>query len=239
MNNRLAWSRLGFMLCTVGAFHIWRRDVLEEVGGFSPEFTCEDIEMTFRVHELSRREGRGWQILSLADTVATTEGPSSIGPLIKQRARWQRVIMETVWHYRRMFVNPRYGSVGLLGVPFYFVTEVIAPVFEIAAVAVIVVALWLGVLDVVQFGLTLGVMCAVTGILSSIAVLIDDRNARSYRISSLVRLMLVAPLDLFVYRPLLVWARVRGTIDFLRGRRDWDKFERNTRARQNNPLVEL
>ena len=90
-----------------------------------------------------------------------------------------------------------------------------------------------------QFGLTLGVMCAVTGILSSIAVLIDDRNARSYRISSLVRLMLVAPLDLFVYRPLLVWARVRGTVDFLRGRRDWDKFERNTRARQSHPLVEL
>jgi biofilm PGA synthesis N-glycosyltransferase PgaC len=239
MNNRLAWSRLGFMLCTVGAFHIWRRDVLEEVGGFSPEFTCEDIEMTFRVHELSRREGRGWQILSLADTVATTEGPSSIGPLIKQRARWQRVIMETVWHYRRMFVNPRYGSVGLVGVPFYFVTEVIAPVFEVAAVAVIVIALWLGVLDALQFGLTLGVMCAVTGILSSIAVLIDDRNARSYRISSLVRLMLVAPLDLFIYRPVLVWARVRGTVDFLRGRRDWDKFERNTRAQQNNPLVEL
>ena len=34
-NNRLAWSRLGFMLCSPGAFQIWRRDVLEEVGGYS------------------------------------------------------------------------------------------------------------------------------------------------------------------------------------------------------------
>ena len=229
MNNRLAWSRLGFMLCTVGAFHIWRRDVLEEVGGFSPNFTCEDIEMTFRVHELSAREGRGWQILALANTVATTEGPATIRPLIKQRARWQRVIMETVWHYRAMFGNPRYGIVGLIGVPFYFITEVIAPIFEVLAILVIVFGLWLGVLEVTQFLLALAIMCAATGILSNLAILIDDRTGRSYRISSLVRLMLVAPLDLFLYRPLLVWARIRGTWDFLRGRRDWDKFERNAR----------
>jgi cellulose synthase/poly-beta-1,6-N-acetylglucosamine synthase-like glycosyltransferase len=230
MNNRLAWSRLGFMLCTVGAFHIWRRDVLEEVGGFSSDFTCEDIEMTFRVHELSLREGRGWQIVSLADTVATTEGPATIRPLIKQRARWQRVIMETVWHYRSMFGNPKYGIVGILGVPFYVVTEVIAPIFEALAMLVIVLALWLGLLDVTQVLLTLGVMCAATGVLSNIAVLIEDRTGRSYRISSLVKLMFIAPFELLLYRPVLFWARMRGTWDFLRGRRDWDKFERNARA---------
>jgi cellulose synthase/poly-beta-1,6-N-acetylglucosamine synthase-like glycosyltransferase len=39
LNNRLAWSRLGFMLCSVGAFQIWRRDVLEELGGYARGFT--------------------------------------------------------------------------------------------------------------------------------------------------------------------------------------------------------
>jgi len=86
------------------------------------------------------------------------------------------------------------------------------------------------VLDVTQFLLILGSMCVATGILSNAAVLTDDRTGRSYRISSLVQLMLIAPLDLLLYRPLLVWARLRGTWDFVRGRRDWDKFERNVRA---------
>ncbi len=45
-------------------------------------------------------------------------------------------------------------------------------------------------------------------------------------------MILVAPLDLFLYRPILMWARARGTWDYLRGRRDWDKFERNVRAPQ-------
>ncbi len=37
---------------------LWRRDVLEEVGGFATDFTCEDIELTFRVHEHFRRLGQ-------------------------------------------------------------------------------------------------------------------------------------------------------------------------------------
>jgi biofilm PGA synthesis N-glycosyltransferase PgaC len=239
MNNRLAWSRLGFMLCTVGAFQIWRRDVLDELGGFSTDFTCEDIEMTFRVHELSAREGRGWRILSLADAVGTTEGPATIRALVKQRARWQRVILETVWNYRRMFGNPGYGVVGIVGVPLYFVSEVIAPVFELLAVLTIGSAVWLGLLDLTQFAIGLAIMCTFTGLLSNFAILIEDQTGRSHRISSLVRLMLVAPLDLFLYRPILVWARLSGTWGFLRGRRDWGKFERNPRTDLHRPTAEL
>src|SRR3712207_687365 len=56
--NRLAWTRMNFMMVVSGAFAIYRRDVLIELGGFSKDFTCEDIEMTFRVHEFMRREGR-------------------------------------------------------------------------------------------------------------------------------------------------------------------------------------
>src|SRR5207249_4870067 len=41
LNSRLAWSRLGFMLCASGAFALWRLDVLEEVGGFSRDFSCD------------------------------------------------------------------------------------------------------------------------------------------------------------------------------------------------------
>jgi cellulose synthase/poly-beta-1,6-N-acetylglucosamine synthase-like glycosyltransferase len=220
------------MLCTVGAFHIWRRDVLEEVGGFSRDFTCEDIEMTFRVHEKFLREGRPYEILCVPETVATTEGPARIRGLVKQRARWQRVIMETLVHYRRMFGNPRYKTVGMIGVPFYMVTEVIAPLFELTSVLTFAIAAWLGVVSWIQFGVILGLMAFATATLTSLAVLLADRTARDHTFPSVLRLILVAPLDLFFYRPILMWARARGTWDYLRGRRDWDKFERNVRAPQ-------
>ena len=229
-NNRLAWSRLNVMLCAVGAFQIWRRDVLEEVGGYARGFTCEDIELTFRVHERYLRSGTPYKILSLPDTVGTTEGPDSVRKLVSQRERWQRVIAESVWHYRRMLFNPRYKAVGLVGMPFYLFSEVLAPVFELAALVSLAAAVALGVFDLTTFSLTVGIIAFVNGALTAVAILGDDLHSRLYRVRDVARLLLLAPLDLFVYRPILVWARVKGTWRFLRRDKGWYKFERNARA---------
>jgi len=229
-NNRLAWSRLGFMLCSVGAFQIWRRDVLEEVGGYSRTFTCEDIELTFRVHERFLREGREYEIHCLPDTVGTTEGPDTVRKLVSQRERWQRVIAETVWHYRRMWFNPRYRSVGLVGAPFYLVTEVLAPAVELLAIISLPLSVALGVFGPVVFLVMCAAIASVNAALTACAILLDDLQSRTYRKLDLAWLLALAPFDLVLYRPIIVWARLKGSWRFLRGDKTWHKFERNVRA---------
>jgi cellulose synthase/poly-beta-1,6-N-acetylglucosamine synthase-like glycosyltransferase len=223
------------MLCTVGAFHIWRRDLLLEIGGFAPAFTCEDIELTFRVHQRFRREKKPYRIVSLRDHVGMTEGPARIKSLISQRARWQRVIMETVWHYRRMIFNPRYGSVGLIGTPFYLLTEVLAPAFELVALVMLPLAVVAGAFSPLTFALFLLVIAFANALLTTAGLALDDLGARAYSARrytkrDLTKLILLGPVDLFLYRPILVWARLRGAIDFLRGAKGWDKFQRNARV---------
>lgn len=229
-NNRLAWSRHGFMLCAPGGFQIWRRDVLEEVGGYSTSFTCEDIELTFRVHERFLREGRDYRIHCLPDNVGITEGPDSVGKLVSQRERWQRVIDETVWHYRRMWFNPRYRTVGLIGAPFYLFTETLSPVVELLALVSIPLSFALGVFEPASFALVLGAVAFVNASLTACAILFDDLQSRMYRRRDLARLLLLAPLDLVLYRPIIVWARLKGSWRFLRGDNAWHKFQRNVRT---------
>jgi cellulose synthase/poly-beta-1,6-N-acetylglucosamine synthase-like glycosyltransferase len=228
-NNRLGWTRLNTMLCAVGAFQIWRSDVIEEIGGFSTTFTCEDIELTIRVHEHFRREGRPYEIVALPDTVGVTEGPDTMKKLIAQRERWQRVILETVVSYRRMMFRPRYGAVGFVGVPFFVLSEVIAPVFELLAVAALLTSVALRTLDVEQGLLTLAALALLNGLMTSAAVLLEDRTSRAYPLGDLARLILLGPLDLVIYRPFIVWARLKGTWRYLRGDQGWHKFERNVR----------
>lgn len=230
LNNRLAWSRLGFMLCASGAFNIWRRDVLEEVGGWSTSFSSEDIELTFRVHELMRRTGRPYRILSIPEMVARTEAPARIKPLVSQRARWQRVTLETLWHYRGMLGNPRYGVVGIVGVPLLFTTEAVAPIFELLGFGTLAWGIAIGTFSWQTYALFLGSMTFALAILTSAAVLLEDISTRAYRLRHLARLIALGPVELLVYRPILVWARLKGTVGFLRGNRGWDKFERNVRA---------
>jgi poly-beta-1,6-N-acetyl-D-glucosamine synthase len=230
LNNRLAWSRFGFMLCSPGGFQIWRRDVLEELGGYSTSFTCEDIELTFRVHEHFRREGREYQLPCLPDSVGITESPDTYAKLISQRERWQRVISETVVHYRHMWFNRRYGSVGFVGTPFYLLTEVVSPAIEVVALATLAVAVAVGLFDPVTFVVVLAAMAFVNAALTAGAILLDDLQSRLYRKRDLARILAFAPLELLLYRPIIFWARLKGSWGFLRGDKSWNRFDRNVRA---------
>jgi cellulose synthase/poly-beta-1,6-N-acetylglucosamine synthase-like glycosyltransferase len=218
------------MLCAIGAFQIWRRDLLDELGGWSREFTCEDIELTFRVHEVLRRRDRPYHVVCLPDRIGVTEGPDTVRKLVAQRERWQRVILETWWSYRRMCFNRRYGSVGLVGMPFYLLSEVLAPVFELVAVGTLFAGAILGVVDWRLCAAVTLLITVFNSMFSTGALLMVDRHGAVYRSRGLARLLVLMPLELFVYRPVMAWARVKGTWRFLRGDRSWHKFERNVRA---------
>ena len=72
-------------------------------------------------------------------------------------------------------------------------------------------------------------MALANGVPTNIAVLLHDSGSRIYPIGDLLRLMLVGPLDLFVYRPILFYAQAKGFVDLLRGDKSWHKVERNRR----------
>ena len=227
---RLAWSRANYKLCSVGAFAIWRRDVVLELGGFSRSFTCEDIEFTFRVHEHFRSTGTPYVIHSLAEPVGVTEAPDSIRSLVGQRARWQRVICETMWHYKHMLWNPKYGTVGFIGMSYYIVAELLAPLFQTLAVVAVPLAAAAGILQWGQFVRVLAVLALGNAVFTCAVFLLEERARRTFSVRDLAYMIALAPLELFFYRPLIMFAQLKGLIDFLLGVRSWNKFDRNTRG---------
>ncbi|MDQ3068651.1 MAG: glycosyltransferase [Acidobacteriota bacterium] len=233
LTTRMGAGRWGFMLCASGAFALWRRDVLIELCGFSSDFTCEDIEFTFRAHETFRRMRRPYRILALGSVAGTTESPASLRDLIVQRARWQRVILETVWAYRRMLFNPRYGSAGMAGLPYYVISEVSAPFFQCLAAVAFVTAWALGQLDMRALQLIL-ILALGNGILTNVALMLQDSHSRAYPMRDLVQLVLLGPLDLLLYRPIMFVAQTKGFVDFLRGDKAWHKSDRRRRASQTS-----
>ena len=58
---------------------------------------------------------------------------------------------------------------------------------------------------------------------------------RSYRLRDLAWLIVLAPLEIVVYRPPLFWAHRRGAIEFFRGQKHWERFERNDRGAAQAP----
>ena len=70
----------------------------------------------------------------------------------------------------------------------------------------------------------------VNSVFTTGALAMVDQHQRVVPGRGIARLLLLMPLELFVYRPVMAWARVKGTWRFLRGDKGWHKFERNVRV---------
>ena len=145
------WARNGLnslnsMLCISGALLLIKKEVLEEVGGPWPKAITDDIEFTMRLHAhlFNRRNKYPLQIAFTPDAVCYTETPEKISQYIPQRNRWQRGTLQAVFRNWRMIFNPRYGTTGLFGMPYFLFFEAFAPLVEVAAYTLAITFLILG-----------------------------------------------------------------------------------------------
>jgi len=84
-----------------GAAAAYRREVLEEMGGFDHAIITEDIEMSTRI--LSH----GYKTRYACDAVIYTEGPSDLKGLCNQRLRWKYGRILTFIKHRNLFFSLR------------------------------------------------------------------------------------------------------------------------------------
>jgi cellulose synthase/poly-beta-1,6-N-acetylglucosamine synthase-like glycosyltransferase len=229
LGGRIAWSKFNAMPCVAGGFGVWRRDVLLELGGFVPDFSSEDLEMTFHAHDyIVRHKKKGYEILMLPYHVGWTEGPATAKSLITQRDRWQRVKNETVARYRHMILNPKHGSFGMITLPYFLLYEVFGVFFEMASIGITLWGLLTGVLHVPLFlGLILFMILAQAGV-SLLSMVTLVRGQRVFGPKYVAYFVLLSFLELFWYRWLIGLGKITGTVKYLLGIRSFDQYERET-----------
>jgi cellulose synthase/poly-beta-1,6-N-acetylglucosamine synthase-like glycosyltransferase len=231
IGNRLAWSKYNAMPNVAGGFGVWRKDVLYELGGFSSDFTCEDIELTFRAHEyIVKNREKGYKIIMLPYYVGWTEGPATVRALIMQRNRWQRVVDETVWRYKYMTFNPKFKLFGFLAMPYFVFYEVLGVFAEILSIVLVAVGAVIGVLNWNIFLAYFLFMLLTQAFVALLSLLAFVERQRVFNLRYVVYLAILTCLEFFWYRWIISAAKVMGTIGFLNRRRSYDQYARQKRA---------
>jgi cellulose synthase/poly-beta-1,6-N-acetylglucosamine synthase-like glycosyltransferase len=227
LSGRVAQSVMNGLLIISGAFGLFRRDALIEVGGFATDTVGEDMEVIVRLHRRFREKGEKYRIVFRPDPVCWTEVPERLDTLARQRNRWQRGTLQSLSRHRKMLLNPRYGAVGMFAMPYYLFFEAIAPAIELTGYVVTLAALLLGLLDW-RYAQLFFMASVVYGALVSVtAVILEEVSFRRYpRLLDLLRLSMYGVLENFGYRQLTLWWRLRGTWDFIRGRAEWGTMVR-------------
>jgi cellulose synthase/poly-beta-1,6-N-acetylglucosamine synthase-like glycosyltransferase len=161
------------------------------------------------------------------DPVAWTEVPSDFRTHARQRERWHRGLVVTLMSQLRLLLNPRFGRIGLVTMPFFVFGEMLAPVIEVGGYLVIGLGIWLGTVNRELFLLFLFAAFGFQVFLSIWAVLLEEVTFRLYRrTSDFFRMLGYAMAEPFGYRQLTVAWRVQAFWNALRGLRSWGEMRR-------------
>jgi biofilm PGA synthesis N-glycosyltransferase PgaC len=90
-------------LVAQGAFSIYDRSAIEEVGGWA-ECVGEDIVLTWAMLE------RGWRIGYAEDACCFTNAPEDLKKFVHQRRRWARGMLEAFRRHPRILLIPRMST---------------------------------------------------------------------------------------------------------------------------------
>jgi len=125
--DRRAYALLNAITVVPGAVGAWRREAVQQAGGFRNDTLAEDMDLTWRIRR------HGWRIENDSKALGFTETPDSLTTLYRQRFRWTFGTLQCLWKHRSAL--GREGWFGRLALPtlwlFQIAFQILSPIIDL------------------------------------------------------------------------------------------------------------
>ncbi|HAK00516.1 MAG TPA: glycosyl transferase family 2 [Bacteroidales bacterium] len=225
--GRMAWSRLDGLLLISGAFGMFDREILLKSGGYSLNIVGEDMELVVKMRRYMAERNQPYKVTYIPNPLCWTEVPEKRKILIRQRDRWTRGNIESIFMHFKIFFNPKYKSFGMLGHPYWFFFEWLAPIIEFLGLLYFTIIVILGFHNWYFFFLLLAFVYFFAINLSYFAILFEELSYHQYKKRrDMLKLMLIALIEPVLYHPMVLYSSLKGNYKYLTGEKSWGKMER-------------
>lgn len=206
--DRRAYDLLNCITVVPGAIGAWRREAIEQVGGYTSDTLAEDTDLTWKIRRA------GWKIENDTLALAFTEAPETLGNLTRQRFRWAFGTLQClVKHRSAAFRN---GAFGWIALPSLWVYQILFPAISPIMDLVVVFSLFAGNAPQV-IGYYAMMVCA-EAMGAAVAIRMDRADWK------LLPWLFVQRL---VYRQLMYYVILKSVVAAIRGGAvGWNKFDR-------------
>jgi cellulose synthase/poly-beta-1,6-N-acetylglucosamine synthase-like glycosyltransferase len=231
---RLACASQNAVTLISGAFGLFLRSAVVEVGGYDHTSIGEDMDLTLRLQRFYREKGERIRIGFTPLPVCWTQAPEDLRSLKAQRCRWRRGLLQAFWRHRGMIGNPRFGVIGIGVLPYTAFFEGLGPLIELSGYVITTIAAVMGLLNWTHYRVMLAasVLFGIAGTLAAV-FLSDIASGRYSRGNDLALLFASAVLENLGYRQLSSWWGWVGTWQAATGKGGWGPMTR--RAFQPSP----
>ena len=233
MAGRLGWAHINSLLIISGAFGLFNKDRVVEIGGYltsserhKKDTVGEDMELVVRLRRHMCEQNKPHSILYAFNANCWTEVPEPLSILHRQRDRWQRGLIDILFFHRKLLLNPRYGRLGMVALPYFFLFEMFGPFLEVQGYIMVVAAACLGLLNLPLALLLLATSILLGVLVSVFSLVIVSRENDYFPGPYMAKLLGYAILENFWFRQLANFWRVTGYLNTLRQQTGWGKMER-------------
>jgi cellulose synthase/poly-beta-1,6-N-acetylglucosamine synthase-like glycosyltransferase len=231
--GRVGLSRHNLLLIVSGAFGVFSKHWVIQAGGYS-HTVGEDMELVVRLHRMIKEKKLNKKIVYVPDPVCWTEAPESMTYLRRQRSRWHRGLFESLWTHRKLFFNPKYGSIGFVSMPYFIFIEFFGPVVELLGYLFMVTSLFIGGIYI-EYAILIFLISILYGsVFSMAAVVLEEWSLRKFpRVMDVVNLFLFSLTESLWYRPLTVLWRCEGIFHLIIRKKGWGEMIRKGVSNDN------
>jgi cellulose synthase/poly-beta-1,6-N-acetylglucosamine synthase-like glycosyltransferase len=225
--GREAWAQVNMLMIISGAFGVFRSDIVHAIGGYRADTIGEDFDLVARMHRYLLDRHVDYRIQFVPDPVCWTEAPSDLKSLARQRARWQKGLLDVLLKNRDMLFRPRYGRIGWIALPYTWLYDLFAPIIELGGIATILLALFLGVLSqrfFIEFMIYGYVFATAISIGSVLQEEITYKRYNDWQ--DVLWLVSYCFFEHFPYRQMHMFWRLQGLWQYMRGDVTWKALKR-------------
>lgn len=209
--GRMAWGHINGLMLVSGAFGLYPRHRLLEVGGLDKDTIGEDLELCIRLRTHMENLKQPYKVVYIPEVLCWTEAPPNFKIYISQRDRWARGLWETLYKHRNLFFNKKYGNMGKYFFPYWIFFELGAPIVEFLGMLYLIYYAINGFMNL-QMALLLAFTVYLAGCLfSTIAILMYSLNYKHYlKPKMIIQLLLVSYIESFYSHPIMLYAQLKG-----------------------------
>jgi poly-beta-1,6-N-acetyl-D-glucosamine synthase len=226
--GRTAWSSINGLLIISGAFGIFRRERVIEAGGYNKKTVGEDMELVIKLHKTMLEKQIPYEVAYVPTPLCWTEAPTTTEILSRQRNRWTRGTAECLMLHKNMLFRRKYGIIGLLSLPYWLFVEWFGPFIEAGGLLFTIFMAIFGYLNWAFFLSITFMVFSIALFFSILAIFAQETFFNKYvRRGEVIKLLLAAILEPFIYHPLIIFWAIKGNYDlFFKKDNSWGEMVR-------------
>ncbi|WP_281240202.1 glycosyltransferase family 2 protein [Flavobacterium praedii] len=234
--GRMAWSQINGLLLVSGGLGMFDKEIAVAAGGYWHKSLGEDMELITRMRKYMYDNKLPFAIKYIPESLCWTEVPATREVLIRQRVRWARGLIQTLYMHKNIFFNPKYEKTGFLIFPYFFFFEFLIPILEVTGVIVLILGLFILDVNYINFLYLSLVVYLFYLIVTFISILLDDIIYKNYaNTKEIIILIVMAIIEPFCYHPVNVYASLKGYYHFFRQKeQSWGNMQRQGFSTKKN-----